>query len=196
VGRIVDEFVGAATNESELQDVTLSDVSAPPNRGKPAMARVGEPIVATPPPLPAGGEGGTPGGSARGPKIGSKGQSRSRAREHVTGGSQTPTRAGEGDGGQSEERVREALNREGSFDSEVDEQRNNRRSVLSSPVDPSASGEHPHTPVNGASAAAAPKAVRRLRDTSNSTSNPGLSRGRALGCLLHAQSVRSSFYCT
>ncbi len=162
------------------------------------MARVGEPIVATPPPLPSGGEGGTPGGSARGPKIGSKGQSRSRAREHVTGGSQTPTggRAGEGDGGQSEERVKEPLNREGSFDSEVDEQRNNRRSVLSSPVDPSASGEHPHTPVNGASAAAAPKAVRRLRDTSNGTSNPGLARGRALGCPLHAQSVRSCFFCT
>jgi hypothetical protein len=142
------------------------------------MARVGEAIVvATPPPLPANGGDGSASGGARGPKIGSKGQSRSRAREHVPGGSQTATGA---------ERTSEALNREGSGDSEVDEQRNTRRGELSSPVDQNASGEHPHTPVNGASASAAlvtssgpPKAMRRLRDTSSSTSSPGLLRRAA-----------------
>lgn len=139
------------------------------------MARVGEAIVvATPPPLPANGGDGSASGGARGPKIGSKGHNRSRARELVPGGSQTATGARPGDGA---ERTSEALNREGSGDSEVDEQRN---------TDQNASGEHQHTPVNGASASAAlvassgpPKAIRRLRDTSSSTSSPGLLRRAA-----------------
>ena len=159
------------------------------------MARVGEAIVvATPPPLPANGGDGSASGGARGPKIGSKGQSRSRAREHVPGGSQTATGARPGD---CAERTSEALNREGSGDSEVDEQRNTRRGELSSPVDQSASSEHPHTPVNGASASAAlvassgpPKAMRRLRDTGSCTSSPGLLRRAAPRAVLHGVSLQ------
>ena len=142
------------------------------------MARIGEPIlVVNPPPLPANGEVSASGAAARGPKIGSKGHSRLRARE-VSGGGMIPTssraRSGESDSAPSSERASDVLNREGSFDSEADENRNNRR-TLTSPIDLGSSGEQPYSSVNGTSApplvihgsGGPPKAVRRLRDTSS-----------------------------
>jgi len=134
------------------------------------MSRVGEPVVvATPPPLPpglVGGEGST--GGARGPKIANKVQSRSRAREGSGGKGRENVAVGEGERA-SVERASDTLYREGSFDSEADEQQSNNRHANKTV------GEHPQTPVNGTSAGpvagsgGAPKAVRRLRDTTANT---------------------------
>jgi hypothetical protein len=138
------------------------------------MSRIGEPVVvANPPPLPPTGDGPV---GVRAAKIGSKsGQSRSRAREVSGSGGLTPT----SDTPPPSERADStALNREGSFDNEVDDQRHNRR-TLGSPVTVNGSGELPQ--VNGTAApiavhtsGGAPKAVRRLRDTTAGTTGPAL----------------------
>lgn len=146
------------------------------------MSRVGEPVVAAnPPPLPSNGDSSA---GVRAGKISNKsGQSRSRAREVSGSGGLTPT----SDTPPPSERADStALNREGSFDSELDE-RNNRR-TLASPVTVNGSGEHPHTPVNGTSApiavhtsGGAQKAARRLRDTTAGTT--GLAPWSHSSCL-------------
>jgi hypothetical protein len=131
------------------------------------MARVlvGDPIaVANPPPLPPAQitDGSSSGGATRGPKMGSKGHSRSRTRD-----SGTPTH-NVGSRGEGESATPTEL------DSPIDPARRD------SPVEHG--GEAPHTPVHGAhainssvhaSGGAAPKAARRLRDTTSATNPAG-----------------------
>lgn len=127
------------------------------------MARVlvGDPIaVANPPPLPPAQitDGSSSGGTTRGPKMGSKGHSRSRTRD-----SGTPTQNVGGESATPTE-----------LDSPIDPARRD------SPVEHG--GEATHTPVHGAhainssvhaSGGAAPKAARRLRDTTSATNPAG-----------------------
>jgi hypothetical protein len=117
------------------------------------MSRVGDSIaVANPPPLPPPEVAeSSSAGALRGPKMGSKG--RSRTRDSGTPTQQVGSRGGDGDSAPPSER-----------DSPIEPARRD------SPIE---HGEAPHTPVNGAfvtnaslhTSGGAPKAARRLRDT-------------------------------